>query len=159
MSDKYPLKDLLRVRRFREDAAAAQVTKCRRAMEAAKEAIVSRKKELTDYQERRVQLEQNEYDAVVDQEIQLRDLDDLKLNIQLLRDNELAYHDRVREAQQHVVAAEKALMEAKEHYRAAVKDREKIDEHKEIWSQEMAKEAEANLEKEMEDFRVRKEEV
>ncbi|MEO1525001.1 MAG: YscO family type III secretion system apparatus protein [Planctomycetota bacterium] len=155
-SDKYPLKDLLRVRQFREDSAAAEMIKWRMDVEVAKEALKERKQELADYHKRLPALEQQAYDAVFDQEIRLKELDELKLKVKLLRDKGIVFQDRVREASQNVVTAETGLQRAQAEHRSAAKDREKVDEHKEIWLQEVRRENEVHLEKEMEDFRVRK---
>ena len=152
---KYPLQDLLRVRLFREDAAQSEVTAARRRVEDARELIVRREQELADYIRQRKRREEELYDEVFRQEVQVRDLDDLKMNIQILRDRQSGYEDAVEQARSELIEAEKALAEAIAAHALTVKDRQKIDEHKSVWAQEEAKRCEAEAEKELEDFRVR----
>ena len=89
------------------------------------------------------------------QAIQRKELDDLKQNIQILRDKETDYEQRIIAAENGVKEAESALEAALAEHRAAIKACQKLDEHKEIWAQEVAKEIEYNQEKEMEDFRTK----
>jgi hypothetical protein len=152
---KYPLEDLLRVRQFREDERAQELTRKRGEVEAAAQLVEKRKQELTAYTAWRINREKELYDEVMLREIEVKDLDALKLNIQILRENELAYGERVKEAEKALEAAQQALAAAQAAYMKAVRDKGKIEEHKGWWAQEEAKEAEANAEKELEDFRVR----
>lgn len=152
---KYPLEALLGVRKFREDGAANEVTRCRRAVEEARELVEQRKRELQEYTEWRVKREAELYAEIMDQAIHVGELDDLKLKIQMLRDKELTLEDRIKEAERGVEAAQENLEKSIAQHRIAVRDREKIDEHKELWNQDQAKAAEAAAELEMEDFRVR----
>src|SRR5690606_14716604 len=96
---KYPLEDLLRVRRFREDERANELTRRRKAVAEAEEQLERRKQELRDYVDWRIRREKELYDEVLRQEIAVKQLDDLKLNIQILRENELAYQERIKQAE------------------------------------------------------------
>ena len=155
MSAKYPLKDLLRVRNFREDNAAKELTRCRAEVKKAEELLQQQKQELADYIKWRILREEEMYQEVMEKKVQLKELDDLKQDIQMLREKEFAYEERIRDSEQALQAAKEALEQAHQGYQKAVKDRQKIDEHKGMWAQETAKISEANQEKELEDFRVR----
>ena len=155
MSVKYPLEDLLRVRKFREDAAANQLTHCRRAVEAAVRLVEERKRALKEYTEWRIQREAELYQEVLKQEVQLRALDDLKLKILELREREFAYQKQIHDAEQELQKAKAALEQAHRDYQEALRNTEKIDEHKGIWTEEMQKLIEELEEKELEDFHVR----
>lgn len=152
---KYPLDDLLRVRKFREDERASELTARRKAVAEAEELLQRRRQELKDYVAWRIRREQELYDEVLRQQIAVKQLDDLKINIQILRENELAYQDRIKQAEKDLEAARQALAAAQAAYQKAVRDSNKIEEHKQWWAQEAAQEAEAYQEKELEDFRVR----
>ena len=152
---KYPLEDLLRVRKFREDERANELTRRRKAVEAAELLVEQKKQELKDYIVWRIRREQEMYDEIMRQQIAVRTLDDLKINIQILRDKELVYQQAIQDAEKALVTARQALADAHAGYQRAVKDSRKIEEHKGWWAQEEAKEAEAVVEKELEDFRVR----
>lgn len=155
MPHKYPLRDLLRVRKFREDKAAGELNKFRQKLKEANARVVKRQQELTNYIEWRVRREEDLYQEILKQQVRLKALDDLKLDIQVLREKEFAYRERVYQAEEAVVQVQTELNEAHAAYEQALKNREKIDEHEEMWAQGMAKLDEAIQEKEMEDFRVR----
>lgn len=153
---KYPLQELLRVRLIREDNAQVEVRVCRTAVETASENVKTREHERDDYIAWREQREAELYEEIMEQHVQLRKLDDLKLSISLLREKQNGYEDRVQQAIQELEEAEQQLKAAQDSCALAIKNRQKIDEHKAIWAQEEALRCEAELEKEMEDFRVRK---
>lgn len=152
---KYPLQDLLTVRGFREEKLAGEMTKRRAELADAQQAVEDRRRERDEYIEWRVKREEELYQEVMNQSLAVRDLDDLKLKIQLLRDDEVVYEQRILEAKNAVETAETNLQEAKAAHRNAVRDLDKIEQHQEMWAQEAAREHEANQEKELEDFRVR----
>lgn len=152
---KYPLEDLLRVRRFREDEAQSQLTAARGQLEAAEAALDQAEQALAEYIQRRERREAELYDEIMLQEVSMKDLDDLKAAIATLREQQSGYEERVRQAHQDVAAATNALEAARQAYTEAVKNRRKIDEHKGLWTQQEHKRSEAEAEKEMEDFRVR----
>lgn len=148
----YILEDLLRVRKFREDAAAAEMTRCRKLVAEAEELVGQRKKELKEYVQWRLQREEEMYQEVMQKSIHLNDLEDLKTNIQILRDDELKYEERIITAEKQLGEARQRLEQARAAYRQAVKNREKLEEHKALWLEEEQKAAEAQAEKEAEDI-------
>ena len=152
---KYELQDLLNVRKIREDNAAAEVTLRRQLVAEAEQNVVRRKQELQDYIQWRIQREQELYDSVMQQEVHLNDLEELKLDVQILRDKEHAYKEKIIEAEKQLKDAQDNLETAKQKYTEAVRNREKLDEHKKIWTEEAEKEQEFEAEKEMEDFRTK----
>ena len=153
---KYPLEELLRVRLHREDVAQSAVVACREKVRQAEHELQNRKNELAEYIDYRQQREEALYQEIMEQEVQMRDLDDLKVNISLLQQKQFEFEDLVQAAKRELEEAEAELAQAQAVYAATVKERQKIDEHKAVWAQEDAKHREAELEKEMEDFRVRK---
>ncbi|MEM7475297.1 MAG: YscO family type III secretion system apparatus protein [Planctomycetota bacterium] len=155
MPEKYPLRDLEKVRRIREENAASEVLKAKNGVLTAQEEVLRCEKEVESYHDWRLNREEELYQEIVDQQIQLKELDGLKIQIQLLRDKELMLHRKVEEAKKKLEDAKQHLLDAQDSHRQASRDLEKIEKHKEEWAQEAAKEAESNLEKEMEDFRVR----
>lgn len=156
---KYPLEDLLRVRQFREDSAAAEVTARRSALERAEEALEDARRELAEYADWRVKREEEMYQELMQKTVQKSAFDDLKLNIDRLRTREVSLEENCFEKEKAIEAATVALDEAQASYQLTVRDRQKIDEHKDHWAQEMAREVEYNQEKELEDFRVREPEA
>ena len=81
MNAKYPLRDLLRVRQFREDKAARRLTQCREQVEHAEHLVAQRKQELVDYIQWREAREEELYKEVFKHEVKLKKLDDLKIEM------------------------------------------------------------------------------
>jgi type III secretion protein O len=151
---KYALQDLLRVRDFREENASREVRVKQHQLNEAIKTLEQKKKEVEEYRIWRVEKEVSLYDEIINKIVGMEKLDELKLTIARLREREAELEKEVLDAQKAKETAEKNLEKAKESYAAAVKDKKKIETHKEIWTDEMLKEADAALEKEMEDFRT-----
>ncbi|MCH2204077.1 MAG: type III secretion protein [Fuerstiella sp.] len=149
---KYVLQDLLQVRQFREDGAATAVTRQRLRVDEAQKTVEDRRRELAEYTQWRIAQEKKLYDDIIDHRVQMKDLDDLKLKIQSLRDRELTFQDSIRLAEQELVNEQKKLLDSQHAHREAVKNREKLEEHKGMWLVEVEREVENGMEKELEDF-------
>jgi len=155
---KYALHDLLRVRKARENDAMNAMIAARRRVDEAAAQVEDRKKELGDYIRRRTAKEERMYAEVLRREVRGRNLDDVRLQVQILRENELPFHDRIREAVGALEDASRELDEKTAAYRTAVRSRDKLDQHKNIWAEQARMEDERGEEKELEDFRARQEE-
>lgn len=152
---RYVLEDLLRVRQFREDAAANAVVQQRGRVTYAEQELAGRRRELTEFAAWRARQEESLYQQVMHKQILRKDLDDLKAALQELQLQELARQQKIMDAERALDEARKALQAAQQAHTAAVKAREKLNEHKAIWLQDALKEAEDLQEKEVEDFRVK----
>lgn len=152
---RYVLQDLLNVRQFREDTASQELLKARNRLAVAEQTLLDRQRELREYIAWRVAEEEKLYAQIMRREIQRKELDDLKLTIQELRDRELSFQENILKAEKAIAEAKAALQQAQAAYRDTVKAREKLDEHKAVWTDEQLKEVEFNTEKETEDFRPR----
>ncbi len=152
---RYVLQDLLNVRQFREDTASQELLKARNRLAVAEQTLLDRQRELREYIAWRVAEEEKLYAQIMRREIQRKELDDLKLTIQELRDRELSFQENILKAEKAITEAKAALQQAQAAYRDTVKAREKLDEHKAVWTDEQLKEVEFNTEKETEDFRPR----
>ncbi len=151
---RYPLQDLLRVRRFREDNASAELTAQRKRVVEAEELVEQRKKEVVDFHAWRLRREDELYAEIVKQQVHRNDLDDLRAKIEGLRAEELAKEEQARQAETALTTARELLVKRHAAWMQATRDREKISEHREQWMQEEARESENHAEKELEDFRV-----
>lgn len=151
---KYALKDLQNVRKFRENVAASAVNAAQQQVEQTSAQLEQRKKELEDYIHWRVTQEENLYQVVLRQLVLIKDLDDLRLQIQLMRDDETSYVESVSQAEQAFEEARQTLKHAMDIYRQATKKLKKIDEHERLWKAWSVKETERVGENEMDDFRM-----
>lgn len=151
----YALKDLLRVRELRKQTAETAVTKARQAVKEAQALVKQRQKELKDYQEWRPKQEQRLFDAVMQKQVKRSNLDDIKGEIAILREKELDFVERVKEAQSQVEAANQTLQKRIDALAQANKDVDKLLEHREgelkVWKREQQLKADGELD----EFRVK----
>lgn len=155
---KYPLSDLLRVRLLREDKAMELLLVARKKVEEAFVFLNQKKDELSKYRVFRVNEENRLYDTIMGKKVPRTRVDEIKAEVAALQAEELAYEKRVIEAEASLEAAEKNLAQAQDFYQQAVRNRQKIEEHRTIWLEEDRKIREFLLEKELEDFRRRESE-
>ncbi|MCA8999425.1 MAG: YscO family type III secretion system apparatus protein [Planctomycetaceae bacterium] len=151
---EYPLRDLLRVRKHREESAATQLLSRKGELEQAIWQFEEKRRELDEYVHWRIQEERRMYGEVLSQLVSKDDLEALRTNIEFLKSREEDFQKAVDQAQGEMDGARKAVLEAEEFHKAAVRARQKIEEHRTIWTQQTASEYERNQEKELEDFRV-----
>ena len=150
---KYGLEDLLKVRKFREDSARNEVMVKKHLLDEAINLVQAKERKLREYQCWRVRTEEAMYDEIRNTFVSLKELDELKLQVSLMREKEISLEKDLMDA---VNAREKAnedLAKAKEVYNRAVKEKTKIEEHREVWSAGMVREEEISQEKELEDIR------
>jgi hypothetical protein len=152
---KYPLQDLLRLRKLREDDASNAVTRARKAVRDAEDALEAQKKALEDYRIYRVKEEDRLYEQIILKQIHLTDLDDVKQAIGWLRERELMEIKKVADAESVVQKANEAVVDAQKVYQQAVRDTQKIEEHKALAMAEWQKEQERNADLELEEFTPR----
>jgi len=154
---KYILEDLLRIRGWREEKAQREVTKKKLALDQALQLAAARRKSLSDHVHWRLQTEDRLYREIEGKSVQLRDLEDIKLKVALMREDEAAHEKALQESEGAATTAGKALEEARSLYRLAVKETRKVEEHKKVWLAEALKGEEREAEKELEDFVPRSE--
>ncbi len=154
----YPLKDLLKVRKLREDKALEAVMAAQRKLEEALRYLEAQKEALRSYHQFRLQEENRLYSTIIGKTVARSRVDEVLAEIAHLRNEELMHEKRVSEAQKNLETAQKDLDLAKKAHRDSIKNRQKIEEHRDIWLEEFKKEQEFFLEKELEDFRVREKE-
>ena len=152
----YPLEDLLRVRNLREDRAQDEFLKARNRLKEANLALDRATQELEDYKVWLIEEEKRRYDTIMNQEVNRHKVDSVKLEVKFLRKKEQLYIEKVKEAEANVSKAAEELEQTKEVRMQSIRDRKKIDEHKENFGVKSGrKEQEFLAEKEMEDFRTK----
>lgn len=150
---KYELADLLKVRELREDSASKAVAQAQEKLESCEAYLERKKKELEDYKLWRPGEEDRLFAKIMKKEISQEKLNEVKAQVAILREKELVIEKEVEEAEVAVKEAKEALEQAKENHRKAMRELEKIKEHKIHWTEEEKKEAEFLADKEMEEFR------
>jgi hypothetical protein len=153
---KYLLQPLLRVRLYREDQAANAMIQQRRRVTAAEIELERRRKDLADYEVWRVRREDEIWQSVIGKEVLNKDLDDLKLDLQIVWAGQVERQEAVFAGEKSLEEERAKLLDAIVAHQRAMRSREKLDIHKEMWRTSVLKEQEYAAELELEDFKVRK---
>ncbi len=115
------------VKERREDRAQEDVRRRRLALEDAARRLEQRRKELDDYKVWRVRREIELWDGIERRTVKLRDIEDLKLDIGLLRGREQLFAEHVVEAEKARSDANAALTDAVAVLEAATRNRQKFE--------------------------------
>lgn len=115
------------VKERREDRAQEDVRRRRLTLEDAARRLEQRRKELDDYKVWRVRREIELWDGIERRTVKLRDIEDLKLDIGLLRGREQLFAEHVVEAEKARSDANTALNEAVAVLEAATRNRQKFE--------------------------------
>lgn len=116
------------VKELRVERAEEEMRRCRLELEEAARQVVERKRELEDYREWRVRKEIQLYDEIEERLVSLRDLEDLKIEIGLLRGRETLFIQKIDDAERARVKAHEALDASTRTYEAAQKNLQKFEE-------------------------------
>ena len=115
------------VKERREDRAQEDVRRRRLTLEDAARRLEQRRKELDDYKVWRVRREIELWEGIERRTVKLRDIEDLKLDIGLLRGREQLFAEHVVEAEKARSDANTALNEAVAVLEAATRNRQKFE--------------------------------
>ncbi|PTY07828.1 hypothetical protein DB347_06275 [Opitutaceae bacterium EW11] len=148
----YLLQDLVRVRQHREEQASEAVARARRLLTEAQAALARSKQELANYTVWRTGEERRLLDGLMRRVLRLGELSDTRQEILLLREREFEFVDRVKQSETAVAKAESFLEECRAKHAQAVRELEKLLEHRTLWQRESALEAERAEDLELEEF-------
>ena len=144
---------------MREDRATGELTAARQALAAAEEALAARRRDLAEYEETKEERRDRIYDAIMGQPVSRDQIDLANEGVARIDEEGVLKADNVTRAEGVVKEKTEAAEVARANLNLATKNRMKIDEHRDVWLAEEAKEQEARAEGELEDFVVRKEEI
>ncbi len=154
---QYALKPLLTVREFRENLFKNELNVKKKKVEVAQNNFNKKKDEFKKYHNWRILEEKHLFDDIKNKNISPNDLEQYKQTVLKLREKEDFKKKELEEAEQKLNDALEELEDSKIRYNKALKDKRKIEIHKEIWLKEKLVEYERDEEKELEEFKVRKE--
>lgn len=152
----YALESMLKIRAMREDRAATELTGARRARTAA-ERVLEQKAEAratfeTTKEERRDRL----YAAVIGQVVSMDDLDRVRGAVTSIDEEGVLLEEAENQAKSDLEKKDQSARVAKVHFTAAVKNKAKIDQHRQAWEEEDRKLQEMRADAEMEEFTGRR---
>ena len=133
--------DLLRIKKFREDAAKREVKVAEARLAERLKAVRDAEEALTDHHTFRVAEEKRLFNEMKGMEVHLSDLEDMKQTVGLLRNDELHLREKIDEERNTVPPAQQKLSDAKGVYSQAMTATEKFRQFVEIQRQEEAREA------------------
>ena len=122
------LTDLLRIKIFREEKAERALAKARALLRAAEAAVELAKKLLRDYREESWQREKALFADLCKRIVLLKDIQDVQIDIQLMKERIEALVQELEEAQHRQEEAAEHERAAREEHKFAVRMREKFSE-------------------------------
>ena len=155
----YVLQPLLGIRLMREDRATGELTAARHALVAAEEALAERRRDLSEWEKTKEERRDRIYDAIIGQKVSRDQIDMANEGVARIDEEGVLKEDNVKRAEGVVKEKADAAEIARANLNFAIKNRMKIDEHKEVWLADEARAQEMRTEGELEDFIVRKEEI
>jgi chromosome segregation ATPase len=151
MAAKYILADLVRVRNLRKDRVEREMMRAKAQLAEAERMVPVREKELADYEKWVDDEIDRQYNELLKKAVRKGAVDDLSVNIRLMREKIPEYVKRVEDAKDDVRKAEAELAKKKEEVAQAQRDLEKLIAHREEWEVEQGKIEEFNSDKELEE--------
>jgi len=143
--------DLLRIKKYREDAAARAVQVAEQESKAREQAVRDAEAEVIRHHDFRIAEEERLFAEIKGSAVSLKKLDAMKAMVALLRDDELRLQEAVETARKAVPPARAAVGAAEAAYREAVKATRKFEQFVEIQREAERREAGRREEAELEE--------
>ena len=144
---------------MREDRASGELVAARRELVAAEEALAARRRDLAEYEKTKEERRDRIYDAIIGRQVSREQIDLANEGVARIDEEGALKADNVARAEGERKKRETATEVARSNLALAMKNRTKIDEHKDVWIADTAAEEERRAEGELEDFVVRKPEI
>lgn len=122
------LKDLLRIKIFREEKAERAVAKARRALLEADEAVREAKSALKEFERESIRREKAMYAELCSRLVVLREIEDVRVDVELMKEKAERLKQQVDAAELARTEAAERVEQARIEHRDAVRMREKFDE-------------------------------
>ena len=152
----YPLAPLLRLRFFRQEKAMRWLQTCELNLTKARNLVKKAVKEHESFLTWLAREEEDRYQAIMEKELSLEEVDEFKQGLLAIRARESIYLEKILKARQGLDLAKEAVIKAKKELLAAQKGTLRIEAHRDRWLEFAELEAERAEEREMEDFTPRK---
>ena len=152
----YALQSMLKIRTMREDRAATELTVARKAKAAAEAERERRNAELENYLVTKDERRDKVFDSIMGLAVTRDQIDIAKETVAKIDEEGVIFERALSDAVK--VVEEKTQGESRAHarYVGAMKEKSKIEMHRQAWEEEDRKEQEARAELELEDFSGRK---
>lgn len=135
------LEELLKIKQIRERDAESAVRSAERKLADAREAVRAAEKAVSDHHDFRLKEEVRLFEEIRGESVHVRDFDDMKHAVAVLRQTETGLEETVAEKTKAVAPAEQALQAAQDAYREAKVATMKFEELVDLERSEAAREA------------------
>ena len=152
----YALESMLRIRVMREDRAGEDLVAARHAREAAQTELDARKRKLHAYAQTKEERRDRVFDTIIGRPVPRDEIDRVRTAISQIDEEGVLLTDGVRRAEADLETKEQETDKAHGRFVAAVKERAKVSQHREIWMEEDRRMQELRADAEMEEFTGRK---
>ncbi|MBQ6915984.1 MAG: YscO family type III secretion system apparatus protein [Kiritimatiellae bacterium] len=152
----YALESMLRIRVMREDRAGKDLVAARHAREAAQTELDARKRKLHAYAQTKEVRRDRVFDTIIGRPVPRDEIDRVRTAISQIDEEGVLLTDGVRRAEADLETKEQETDKAHGRFVAAVKERAKVSQHREIWMEEDRRMQELRADAEMEEFTGRK---
>lgn len=152
----YALESMLRIRVMREDRAGKDLVAARHAREAAQTELDARKRKLHAYAQTKEERRDRVFDTIIGRPVPRDEIDRVRTAISQIDEEGVLLTDGVRRAEADLETKEQETDKAHGRFVAAVKERAKVSQHREIWMEEDRRMQELRADAEMEEFTGRK---
>ena len=152
----YALESMLRFRVMREDRAGKDLVAARHAREVAQVELDARKRKLDDYAQTKDERRDRVFETILMRPVPRDEIDRVRSAISQIDEEGVLLTDGVRRAEADLETMELETDKAHGRFVAAVKERAKVSQHKEIWMEEDRRMQELRADAEMEEFTGRK---
>ena len=155
MATKYPLDMLITARKIREDNAQRSVVSARNELNALRENIENKKVEVQHYEEWRKEEEVRRFIEIQNTTLSQKEMDKFKWGIAALKARTLELEEEVMNMEAKIPELEQKIDDAIRVHKEAISEREKIEEHKQKWIEDLRKENDRLEDLELEEFRTK----
>ena len=147
---------MLKIRVMREDRAGSALTAARRARKTAADELENRRRERARYLETKEERRDRLYDQVMGKPVSMDALDDVRTAVTRIDEEGVLLEQAEQKAEDVLKQKEREAETARVEFVGASRNRMKIDEHRNIWVEEVRHDEERAADAEMEEFTGKK---
>ena len=155
MTAKYPLDMLITARKIREDNAQRAVASARNELTTLLEHIENKKIEIQYHEEWRKEEEARRFNEIQNTTLSQKEMEKFKWGIASLKARTVELEEEIMSMEAKIPEMEEKINDAIHAHKVAMSEREKIEEHKVQWQEELAKETDRREEQELEEFKAK----
>ncbi|MGL4722512.1 MAG: type III secretion system stalk subunit SctO [Desulfovibrionaceae bacterium] len=156
MVEKYPLDILIRARKSREDRAQMELISAKGLVESIELSIVRIKEEIVDYEKWRIEEEKRLFTEIKNKALSQKELDSFKRSILVLKARHIEMEEEIAHLDNELEQAKESVLNKEGFYKEAINKKQKIEGHKELWTEEYKKELARLEDLELEEFTGKK---